>query len=135
MIKQRLADKGKPPPNTLLCKRDGGKYEYDGVRSMFERAKEKLEKELGLSIGAISYTFHAIKHTSITNFAGNKQDKQQFSGHKSLDVFNIYDHSIQTTPSNVKLKEKEVEITAKSEFLRKKLDSQNPPIVRPIVRQ
>ena len=133
-IKQRLAEQGKPPPNTLLCKTDGGIYGYQAVRSMFKRAKEKLEKELGLSIGTISYTFHAIKHTSITNFVGNKEDKQQFSGHKSRDVLNMYDHSIQTTPSNVKLKKKEVEITAKSDFLRKKLDSQNPPIVRPSVR-
>jgi len=115
-IKVELALKGKPPPVTLLCKPDGGKYEYSGVRSMFIRAKHKVEKELGLNLGDLDFTFHCIKHTSITNFVG---EKQKFSGHKSKQVLDLYDHSVAVTPSNVKLVNHEKEITATSVVLQR----------------
>jgi len=115
-IKEDLAMKGKPKPKTLLCKPNGEKYGYQAVRSMFKRSKEKLEQELGLSVGDLDFTFHTIKHTSITNFAG---EKQRFSGHKSKQVLDIYDHSVATTPSNTKLVKKQLEITAESELLKR----------------
>jgi integrase len=115
LIEKKLLEAGKPAPKFLLCKRDGSGYDYQGVYSMFQRAKHKTAKDLNIKMGELDFTFHTIKHTSITNFAG---EKQRFSGHKSKQVLEIYDHSVESTPSNTELAEKAVVITAKNDLLK-----------------
>jgi len=115
-IEKKLLKAGKPAPNFLLCKPDGSEYTYHAVHSMFQRAKDKTAKDLNVKMGELDFTFHTIKHTSITNFAG---EKQRFSGHKSKQVLDVYDHSVESTPSNTELAEKDVVITAKSDLLKR----------------
>ena len=125
-IKERCLKEGRSAPTTLLCKPDGGKYTYWGVESQFSRAKEKLEASLGMEM-KFGFTFHTIKHTTITNFvpAERGSTKQQASGHKSEQVLRIYDHEVPVVPSNVLPRKQQLITRTQSDIVRTAIANAN----------
>ncbi|MBE90979.1 MAG: hypothetical protein CMM76_16245 [Rhodospirillaceae bacterium] len=125
-IKERCLKEGRSAPTTLLCKPDGGKYTYWGVESQFTRAKRKLEASLGMDM-KFGFTFHTIKHTTITNFvpAERGATKQQASGHKSEQVLRIYDHEVPVVPSNVLPRKQQLITRTQSDIVRTAIANAN----------
>lgn len=119
-IKADCEKKGNAIPMTLLCKSNGTAYSKSGIISMFNRLKETVEKKTGME-SKLRFTFHTIKHTSITNFStkATGSSKQDFSGHKSKAMLAVYDHEVPVAPSNTLPKVKqEDDISAKNELIR-----------------
>ena len=118
--------KGRPAPKALLCKENGERYEGSGVASMFRRAKD-LWPSLSDKPWPKGLSYHKLKHTSITEFdeEATGVSKQKFSGHKSSEMANHYDHSIDVVPSNTMLKpKKEVAVEWENEQIKELLNKQ-----------
>ena len=120
--------KGRPAPKALLCKENGERYGENGsgVASMFRRAKE-LWPSVSDQPWPEGLTYHSLKHTSITEFdeEATGVSKQKFSGHKSSEMADHYDHSIDVVPSNTMLKpKKDVAVEWENEQIKELLNKQ-----------
>lgn len=71
----------------------GTKYTNDGFNSVWYKFMDKLRKATGHSL---DFKLHDIKAKGISDFEGNKYDKQQFSGHKELKMVDVYDRKTPT---------------------------------------
>lgn len=81
----------------VINKSGGGRLTADGLRSAWKRAMDKLSREYPEV--ERNFTFHDIKAKGISDFDGTLQDKQQFSGHKTLAQVNTYDRKITIVPT------------------------------------
>ncbi|MCG9740167.1 site-specific integrase [Shewanella insulae] len=81
----------------VINKSGGGRLTADGLRSAWKRAMEKLSKDHPEV--ERNFTFHGIKAKGISDFDGTLQDKQQFSGHKTLAQVNTYDRKVAIVPT------------------------------------
>ncbi|MDO6610540.1 tyrosine-type recombinase/integrase [Shewanella sp. 1_MG-2023] len=81
----------------VINKKHGGKLTADGLRSAWKRAKLKMEKDYP-NIER-TFTFHDIKAKGISDFEGTMSQKQQFSGHKTMEQLNTYDRKVTVVPT------------------------------------
>lgn len=77
----------------VICSRRGEPYTANGLRSAWNRARDKALKE-----GAIQapFTFHDIRAKSLTDYHERGEDAQALAGHRSRSTTEIYLRSKQT---------------------------------------
>lgn len=84
---------GHPFEGWVVRNTKGGRYTSSGFQTMFKKSKARLERHRdGL------FTFHEIRHKAITDFKDGK--KQTFSMHSDARMLNVYDHSLEVSPSH-----------------------------------
>lgn len=72
----------------VLHTRKGSRYSRNGFSTAWQRAKRKA--------GASDWTFHDLKAKGITDYTG---DRQQFSGHKTRAMVEVYTRKPDVVPS------------------------------------
>ena len=80
----------------LIINRFGQPYTASGLKSMWQKNKQRLARDPGIVIA--DWTYHDIKAKGISDFEG---DKQLFSGHKSARQAGEYDRKTHVTPTLV----------------------------------
>ena len=76
----------------ILINESGQRLTQEGFKSSWQRFIVSCIKN-GTITSQERFSFHELKHKSISDRKGSAQEKMKASGHKSKDMLKLYDHS------------------------------------------